>query len=227
MIIVLLGPPGSGKGTQVERISKELGFYKISMGDLLREAITKDDEIGKKAKNHLVDGKLVPDYLVLEMVRRELEKEKGKGDIVFDGFPRNLNQAISFDRLLNLAGKKIDIVLYFDIPFALLARRLSQRRVCPRCSIVYNLETAPPRSHNICDKCGSTLVKRRDDSEKIVKSRFQVYERETAPVEEFYKRRRNLLIKICSDGSKDEVWKEIKKHIEKKSYKENSNQKGG
>ena len=221
MIIVLLGPPGSGKGTQVEHISKNLGFYKISMGNMLREAIKKEDKIGKKAKNHLADGKLVPDYLVLEMVRRELEKEKGKGDIVFDGFPRNLKQAISFDRLLNSAGKKIDIVLYFDIPFALLARRLSQRCICPRCSAVYNLETAPPRSHNICDKCGSTLVKRRDDSEEIMKSRFHVYEQETAPVEEFY-RRRNLLIKICTDGSKDEVWKEIKKHIEKKLQNENS-----
>lgn len=223
MIIVLLGPPGSGKGTQVEHISKNLGFYKISMGDMLREAITKEDEIGKKAKRHLTDGKLVPDYLVLEMVRRELEKEKGKGDIVFDGFPRNLKQAISFDRLLNSVGKKIDIVLYFDIPFALLARRLSQRRICPRCSAVYNLETAPPRSHNICDKCGSTLVKRRDDSEEIMKGRFHVYEQETAPVEEFY-RKGNLLIKICTDGSKDEVWKEIKKHIEEKLQKENSYQ---
>lgn len=226
MIIVLLGPPGSGKGTQAELISKNFGFYRISIGDMLRDLIKKEDEIGREAKRYLLKGDLVPDNLVLEMVEQEIVNEKRRGGIILDGFPRNINQASSFDEFLVSKGKKIDIVFYFDIPRALLMRRLSQRLLCPVCGAVYNLETDPPKHPNICDRCGATLIKRDDDREAIVKSRFSVYEKETAPVKEFY-RGKGLLFNIDSRGSKDKIWKEVKKRIDKNFNLRSSNKKGG
>jgi len=222
MIISLLGPPGSGKGTQAELIRKNLGFSKISIGDMLREAIKTKDEIGKKAKKYLEKGKLVPDYLIIKMIRKELENGKARRDIVFDGFPRNMNQAISLDRFLSSRGGKVDLILYFDTPLSLVASRLSQRRICPKCGALYNLESAQPSVQNICDDCGSTLVKREDDNEGIIKSRFQVYEEETAPVKDFY-RKKDLLINIDGTNKKEEIWNEVKRYIEKGFHRENCN----
>ncbi len=221
-MISLLGPPGSGKGTQAELIRKNLGFSKISIGDMLREAIRTKDEIGKKAKVYLEKGKLVPDYLVIEMIRKELENGKAKRDIVFDGFPRNMNQAITLDRFLSSRGGKVDLVLYFDTPLSLVASRLSQRRICPKCGALYNLESAQPSLQNICNDCGSTLVKREDDNEEVIKSRFQVYEKETAPVKDFY-RKKDLLINIDGDNKKEEIWNEVKRYIEEGFHRENCN----
>ena len=221
-MISLLGPPGSGKGTQAELIRKNLGFSKISIGDMLREAIKTKDEIGKKAKKYLKKGKLVPDYLVIEMIRKELENGKAKRDIVFDGFPRNMNQAITLDRFLSSRGGKVDLVLYFDTPLSLVASRLSQRRICPKCGALYNLESAQPSLQNICNDCGSTLVKREDDNEEVIKSRFQVYEKETAPVKDFY-RKKDLLINIDGDNKKEEIWNEVKRYIEEGFHRENCN----
>ncbi len=221
-MISLLGPPGSGKGTQAELIRKNLGFSKISIGDMLREVIKIKDEIGKKAKEYLEKGKLVPDYLVIEMIRKELENGKVERDIVFDGFPRNINQAISLDRFLSSRGGKVDLVLYFDTPLSLVASRLSQRRICPKCGALYNLESAQPSLQNICDDCGSTLVKREDDNEEIIKSRFQVYEEETAPVKDFY-RKKDLLINIDGTNKKEEIFNEVKRYIEEGFHRENCN----
>ena len=221
-MISLLGPPGSGKGTQAELIRKNLGFSKISIGDMLREAIKTKDEIGKKAKEYLEKGKLVPDYLVIEMIRKELDNVKAKRNIVFDGFPRNINQAISLDRFLSSRGGKVDLVLYFDTPLSLVASRLSQRRICSKCGALYNLESAQPSLQNICDDCGSILVKREDDNEGIIKSRFQVYEEETAPVKDFY-RKKDLLINIDGANKKEEIWNEVKRYIEEGFHRENCN----
>jgi len=219
MIIVLLGPPGSGKGTQAELIRKNFGFYKVSIGDMFREAIKREDNIGKKAKRYLATGKLVPDSLVLKMVKRKFVSRKGKKNIIFDGFPRNINQARDFNEFLNSVNKKIALVFYFDIPFSILSERLLQRRICPRCGAVYNLGTAPPISHNICDRCGSILAKREDDRAEIVKNRFQVYEKETAPVKKFYSKK-EVLVNINSDANEDGIWRLVKKHIDRKFNQE-------
>ncbi|MCK4232803.1 adenylate kinase [candidate division WOR-3 bacterium] len=220
----MLGPPGSGKGTQAERISEYLKLYKISIGDMFREAINKNDEIGENAKRFLAKGKLVPDEIVFEMVKRELKNAKGK-DIVFDGLPRTIKQAIALDRLLGSIGKKVNGVLYLDVPLTLLLKRLSQRCICPKCGTVYNLKTNPPKIHNRCDKCSSMLQRREDDREEIVRSRFEIYEKETAPVKEYYNRR-GLLMKIDSSGNKDEVWRDVKEKIVKKICKEVEIKKG-
>ncbi len=218
MVIVLLGPPGSGKGTQAERLNDNLGFYKVSMGDLFREAIKKEDSIGKKAKEQLAKGKLLPDATVIEMVRREVRKGKSRENYVFDGFPRNINQAIAFDSLLKEEDREIDTVFYFDIHFEKLVNRLAKRRICPRCGAVYNLETAPPIEQNTCDRCNTVLVRREDDTEKVIKSRFQVYVDETLPVKGYY-RKRHLLVTINSGKNEERVWQNIKEYIERKVHK--------
>jgi adenylate kinase len=225
MVIVLLGPPGSGKGTQAERLNDNLGFYKVSMGDLFREAIKKEDSIGKEAKEQLAKGKLVQDATVIEMVRRELRKGKSRKNYVFDGFPRNINQAIAFDSLLKEENREIDAVFYFNIPFEKLVNRLTRRRICPRCGAVYNLETAPPIEKNTCDRCNTLLVRREDDIEEVIKSRFQVYTDETVPVKGYYQKR-HLVITVNSGTSEERVWQNVKEYIERKLH-EHRTKKGG
>jgi adenylate kinase len=209
MMLVLLGPPGSGKGTQAERLVSELGFQRISMGDLFRMAIQKKDKMGRRVKQYLAEGKLVPDSIVMEMVKGELA-EHGEGeDVVFDGFPRSIKQAIAFDRLLDRLARELDMVLYFDVPFALLMKRLTRRRVCPKCGAVYNLDTAPPLDEIRCDRCGSPLAKREDDTEEVVQRRFKVYQQETEPIADYYGKK-GVLVTVDAAGDEDIVWKHIR-----------------
>jgi adenylate kinase len=147
--------------------------------------------------------------MVMEMVKRELPQGKRGVDIAFDGFPRNLKQAVAFDRLLEGSGKMLDMVLYFDIPFSLLKQRLTRRRVCPKCGAVYNLDTAPPKIEARCDRCESSLAKRDDDAEEVVRKRFKVYQKETAPIEDYY-RKRGVLVTIDASGGESAVWENIR-----------------
>lgn len=211
-MLVLLGPPGSGKGTQAERLVEELGFQRISMGDLFRSAIKRSDRIGRKAKQYLAKGKLVPDSIVMEMVRQELAKHDAGADIAFDGFPRNPEQAIALNALLERSHRSLDMVLYFDIPFELLKPRLTLRRVCPKCGAVYNLDTAPPRIEDRCDRCESVLSKREDDNEEVVLHRFEVYQQETRPIEDYY-RRQGVLVTVDASGAENMVWDHIRNVI--------------
>jgi adenylate kinase len=212
MMLVLLGPPGSGKGTQAERLVSELGFQKISMGDLFRMAIQKKDRTGRRVRQYLAKGKLVPDSTVMEMVEGELAKHGKGADLVFDGFPRSVNQALAFNGLLDRSARELDMVLYFDIPFALLTQRLTRRRVCPKCGAVYNLDTAPPVEGIRCDRCGSPLAKREDDTEEVVRKRFKVYEQETAPIVDYYGKK-GVLVTVDAAGDENIVWKHIRNVI--------------
>jgi len=213
MIIVLLGPPGSGKGTQAELISRELGFFKIAIGDIFREMIENGDEMGKAISDYLKNGLLVPDEFVLKMVKKKIEESVNTDYIIFDGFPRNVNQVDLFNKFLNSLGKKVNMVIYFDTPFSIISQRLSNRRVCPECGAVYNMVTSPPRNDNKCDKCGATLIQRNDDREDVIKKRFEVYERETVPLIDYYKEK-GLLVKIDAGAPEEIVWNNVLKAIE-------------
>lgn len=226
MIIILLGPPGSGKGSQAKRISKRFGFIIISIGDLFREAINKNDQIGDKVKDYLEKGKLVPDDTVFKVIEREFSKMSEEKGIVFDGFPRNKKQAESLDSFLDSENSSIDLVLYFDVPFSVVSDRLTNRRICPNCGSVYNVKTSPPEIPDICDKCGYPLEKREDDKKEIVEDRFKVYQEQTLPIKEIYEEE-GILVDVENDRSEDEIWEEVKGKIEEKFLKRNVGVKGG
>ncbi|MCX5749403.1 MAG: adenylate kinase [Candidatus Saganbacteria bacterium] len=180
MKLIFLGPPGSGKGTQSSVVAKDLGIAHISMGDILREAIKEGTETGRLAKQYLSRGALVPDEVVNEIARQAIDKEKEKG-FVLDGYPRTVKQA---EFVKGIAG--IDRVIYIDIPQDEIVRRLEGRRSCKKCGAVYHVEKNAPKKEGICDNCGSQLYIRDDDREETIKKRFEIYEKETAPLVKYY-----------------------------------------
>jgi adenylate kinase len=226
MIIVLLGPPGSGKGSQAERISERFNFITISIGSMFRNAISRGNNIGEKVKSYLARGKLVPDRIVFKVIKREFSKLSGEKGMVFDGFPRNKKQAESLDSFLDSKNLSIDVVLYFDVPFSVVSDRLVNRKICPSCGAVYNVKTSPPEIPNICDKCGYPLKKRKDDKKEIVEGRFKVYEKETLPIKEIYEKK-GILVNIENDRSEHEIWEEVERTIEEKILQRNAGVKGG
>jgi len=199
--IVLLGPPGSGKGTQTERLVAEFGFTKISTGDLLREAVRNGTELGVKAKGFMDAGKLVPDDLVVGLIR---EKLKGlKGGVLLDGFPRSLEQAKALDEFFH-----VQLAVDLEVDQEALIKRLTERRSCRKCNSVFHLEFNPPKKKGICDKCGDELYQRSDDTEKVVRERFNTYTERTAPLTEYY-RKKGVLKSVNGMGAIDDVYKRI------------------
>ncbi|HDM43608.1 MAG TPA: adenylate kinase [Candidatus Woesearchaeota archaeon] len=181
MIIVFFGPPGSGKGTIASIVKKELGIPHISTGDLLREEVKKGTELGIKAKSYMDRGELVPDDLVLEVLKRRIEKPDCKNGFILDGYPRNVEQAKTLDRMF-----KIDYIFNFVLSEEEIIKRLSNRRVCPKCGAIYNLISMPPKTPGICDKCGAALIQRDDDKPQAIRERLEVYKKQTEPVLEYY-----------------------------------------
>jgi adenylate kinase len=202
--VIFLGPPGAGKGTQAATLAQELGIPHLSTGDLLRAAVAARSELGREAEAHMSAGRLVPDDLVLRMLRERLDRPDARSGFLLDGFPRNVAQAVALGRLT-----PIDRVLDFRIPFPALLERLTQRRSCPKCGRVYNLATRPPRLPGVCDDDGTTLVTRPDDREEAVRTRLKVYETETAPLSEYY-RGRGLLRPIDALGDPVEVARRVR-----------------
>lgn len=203
--IVLLGPPGSGKGTQTERLVAEFGFTKISTGDLLREAVRNATPLGKEAKGYMDSGKLVPDDLVIGLIK---EKLKGlKGGILLDGFPRSLEQAKALDKFFH-----VEMAVDLEVDPEVLIKRLTERRSCKACNSVFHLEFNPPKKKGVCDKCGGELIQRSDDTEKVVRERFITYTERTAPLTEHY-RKKGVLKSVDGMGSIDDVYKQIAKVI--------------
>ena len=187
MNLVLLGPPGAGKGTQAKVLFQKLNIPHIATGDILREAVSKGNPLGKEAKEYMQRGELVPDSLVIEIVKETLKAKDVEKGFILDGFPRTLEQAKMLDSTLNDIGKKLDIVLYFKTKVETSVARLSGRRVCKKCGSNFHVKNIPPKKEGLCDHCGGELYQRKDDREETVKKRWSVYAGETTPLITYYK----------------------------------------
>lgn len=198
--VVLLGPPGAGKGTLASRLAREIGFLHVSTGDLLREEVAKNTPLGQLAQRYMARGELVPDEVILSMVRKLVE---GKRRVLFDGFPRTIAQAEGLERLAN-----VDVVVFLEVDREEVVRRLSSRRVCPACNAVYNLVTQPPKEDEKCDLCGAKLVQREDDKPEVVARRFEVYMKDSAPLISYYEQR-GLLRRVRADRAAEEVFQAV------------------
>lgn len=212
---IFLGPPACGKGTQTSKLSKYLSFPHIDTGSLLRSEIANGTENGKIAKSYIDKGQLVPVELVGEIIKNRLSKPDCKNGYILDGYPRSIEQA---DLLLKI-NSEIDgdepadfIAVYFDIDEGILISRVVNRRSCPKCGEIYNLKYKPTKVENICDICGTELIRRKDDNEETAQARFDTYYKETAPLIDYYKDM-NALKTINADGSIDEVWDRLLKVV--------------
>ena len=186
MNVILLGPPGAGKGTLAVLLKNEYGFAHISTGDMLREEVKAQTPNGLKAKGFMDRGELVPDSLVISMVKDRLQKPDAQGGFMLDGFPRTSEQAASLDATLREIGKSIDVVLYFKTTESLILRRLTGRWLCKSCGTIYNVPKKMSKKTGVCDADGGVLYQRDDDKVETVKHRLEVYNKQTAPVIEYY-----------------------------------------
>lgn len=209
---ILLGPPGAGKGTQAVRIVEKYGVPHISTGDIFRENIKNGTELGKKAKEYMDRGELVPDDLVIDLATSRLMESDCKEGFLLDGFPRTVYQAEKLDEFLNANNSKIDFVFDIAVTGDVLVKRISGRRVCKSCSASYHVVTFPSVKEGICDTCGGELVQRTDDKPETVLNRIEVYESQTKPLIEYYEKAGNLT-HIDGEESLDEVFDRIVKAI--------------
>ena len=196
--VVLLGPPGAGKGTQAEILKKKYAVPHISTGDMLREAVKDGTAEGRKAKSYMDRGELVPDALVIEMVKVRLSRSDAKKGFLLDGFPRTKEQAENLDRMLRSIGKSIDAALYFKTSKEVILKRLCGRMVCRKCGKIYNIPNALPKKEGVCDLCQGGLYQREDDKPETVLKRLKVYEDQTAALIEYY-RANGLLRELAGD----------------------------
>jgi adenylate kinase len=204
MIIVFVGAPGSGKGTHARRQSERCGFAHVSTGDLLRDAVDKGTEIGKRAQEFMNAGKLVPDEIMMGLIRDLFDKAEGSPDIIFDGFPRTLAQAEELDELLSERGLAVDKVLLVDISEDDAVERLALRVSCPKCGAVHNIASNPPKVQGVCDECGGKLEVRPDDREETVRARFNEFRALTEPVIGYYRSKGNFT-SVRTNGPVEEV----------------------
>ena len=213
MRLILLGPPGGGKGTVAKKLQKEFSIPVISTGVILREAIDKKTKLGKEVINIINRGGLVPDNIILEIIKERIKQEDCKNGYIFDGFPRNIEQANSLEKLNKELNELIDYVFYFEIPFSEIIKRLSNRRVCKKCGTNYNLLFNPPQKDNVCDICGRELYQRDDDKGETIKNRLEVFNNQTLSLIKYYEEKK-LLTVIDADLSEN-AFLEIKKVLEK------------
>lgn len=198
--VVLLGPPGAGKGTLASRLAQEFGFLHVSTGDMLREEVARGTPLGQLARGYMSRGELVPDEVILSMVRQRVDAQKG---VLFDGFPRTVAQAEGLERFTT-----VDVVVFLEVERDEVVRRLSSRRVCKDCGAVYNLITQPPHQPGKCDRCGGELIQREDDKPEVVARRFEVYMKDSAPLVDYYAKK-GILRRVRADRSPDEVFREV------------------
>lgn len=208
MNMIIMGPPGSGKGTQAARISEKFGVPAVSTGDMLREAIASGTPLGLEAKSFMDQGELVPDEVVINIVRDRLNEPDARQGFLLDGFPRSAVQAEALGEMLAGQGKEIDMVINVAVPDPEIIRRLSRRRVCPKCNAVYHLDHKPPRAEGDCDACGTGLVQRDDDNEATIGHRLEVYRALSEPLIGYYKAK-GLLAEVSGTRPIDEVFEAI------------------
>ena len=212
MRVVFLGAPGVGKGTQADRIAAQYQVAKISTGDLLREAVRKQTELGLEAKSYMDQGKLVPDAVVIGLVREKLADPSCANGFVLDGFPRTVPQAEELGKTLASKAMALDRVVNFQVPREDVVRRLSGRRSCPKCQATFHVDFAPPRVNEICDRCGEPLVQRSDDRREAIEMRLKVYDEQTAPLVRYYDERR-LLFPMDASGAVDVVFQHLSQEL--------------
>jgi len=210
MRLILLGAPGVGKGTQAQRLAAEEGIPQISTGEILRDAIKRGTPLGSQAKSYMEAGKLVPDEVVIGIIRDRLSHSDGADGFILDGFPRTVAQAQALDRMLQDSGVGgIDYVVNFEAPNHEIISRLSGRRTCPDCQAVYHVEHAPPGQEGRCDKCGGPLVQRPDDKPETIAERLKVYDQQTSPLVDYY-RERGLLRQLDATAPIDMVYRNLR-----------------
>ncbi|HTL60961.1 MAG TPA: adenylate kinase [Nitrospira sp.] len=208
MRVVFLGAPGVGKGTQADRIAAQFKIAKISTGDLLREAVRNQTELGREAKRYMDQGQLVPDAVVIGLVRDKLAEAGSANGFVLDGFPRTVPQAEELGKVLQATKRPLHRVVNFQVPREDVVRRLSGRRSCPKCQATYHVEFAPSKRGEACERCGETLIQRTDDKREAIETRLKVYEEQTAPLIQYYAHKR-LLSELDASGSMDEVFEAL------------------
>jgi adenylate kinase len=203
MKLVLLGAPGAGKGTQCKSIVAQYNLLHLSSGDILRKERAEGTELGKKAQDYMDSGALVPDEIIIEMMAKAIENAPAAG-FVLDGFPRTVNQAAELDKALHERGQKIDAVLNLEIEDQVVTKRITGRRSCPKCGAVYHIENLKPKTEGICDKDGTELVQRPDDTKQVLANRLENYHRQTEPLVDYYKKN-NTVYDFNADTDPDDV----------------------
>ncbi len=204
MRFILLGPPGAGKGTQAAVIKDKYSIAHVSTGDILRENVKKGTSLGKEAKSFMDSGKLVPDELIIAMVRDRLKDRDCVKGFLLDGFPRTVSQAEALDHLLSNLEVNLDAVILLDVPDDVVIERLSGRRICRRCGTIFHVNFNPSADGSLCDRCGGEIYQRDDDREEVIRNRLNVYYEQTSPLIEYYEKK-SLLKKVDASESSDTV----------------------
>lgn len=219
MIIIMLGAPGTGKGTVAGILESKLEIPQVSTGDIFRKHIKEKTELGQLAESYISKGQLVPDNVTIDLVENRLKEEDVKNGIILDGFPRTVKQAEALDKMLEQEGKQVDVVINLTTPEEEIIERVVNRRICsnPECKTIYNLQLNPPKKENVCDKCGHQLIQRKDDNVETVKSRLKSYFELTSPLVEYYKNQEKLYSTVVSKSINklgEDVAEDVVKYIE-------------